>query len=201
MRASEAIGPLHMALAQAQAHGIDVEAELPRLCANLTGLRDMAAGIEARITKLTDPHVRAGRTTDAGLIAGLLARMQVPDPDVARALSERAEAMEARAEARLAEALAKRERWVASLGEVPINPAARLAWERKARTVAAYRERWGGPVRMALHPAEDCRTLEQRTEWGRAKRALDACRQLSQAEREAQVEQLRSLGRGMGMGL
>jgi hypothetical protein len=109
--------------------------------------------------------------------------------------------MEARAEAKLAEAIAKRERWVASLGEVPASPAARLAWERKARTVAAYRERWGGPARMALHPAEDCRTLEQRTEWGRARRALDACRRLSQAEREAEVAHMHSPGMDMGMGL
>jgi hypothetical protein len=200
VRSSEAIGPLHMALVQAQAHGIDVEAELPRLCSNLVGLHDPAAGIEARVTKLIDAQVRSGRTTDAGLIAGLLPRMAVPDPDIARALAERDGAMEAHAEARLAEALAKRERWVVSLGEVPASPAGRLAWERKARTVAAYRERWGGPVRMALHPAEDCRTLEQRTEWGRARRALDACRRLSQAEREAEVARVHEPGMDMGMG-
>jgi len=199
VRASEAMGPLHMALAQA--HGIDIEAELPRLCSNLAGLRDPAAGIEARVTKLIDAQVRADRTTDAGLIAGLLPRMAVPDPDIARTLAERDGATEARAEARLAEALAKRERWVASLGEVPASPAARLAWERKARTVAAYRERWGGPARMALHPVEDCRTLEQRTEWGRVKRALDACRRLSQAEGEADIVRMHEPGIDMGMSL
>ena len=201
VRSSEAIGPLHIALVQAQAHGIDVEAELPRLCSNLVGLHDPAAGIEARITKLIDAQVRSGRTTDAGLIAGLLPRMAVPDPDIARALAERDRAMEAHAEAKLAEALGKRERWVASLGEVPASPAARLAWERKARTVAAYRERWGGPVRMALHPAEDCRTLEQRTEWGRAKRALYACRRLAAGEQESALLKARTPGIDMAMDL
>jgi hypothetical protein len=66
---------------------------------------------------------------------------------------------------------------------VPASPAARVARERKARTVAAHRERWAGPGPILLHPVEECRTLEQRMEWGRTRRALDACRRLSQAER------------------
>ena len=84
---------------------------------------------------------------------------------------------------------------------MPASLVARAAWERKARTVAAYRERWGGPVRMALHPVEDCRTLEQRTEWGRAKRALDACPRLSQAKRDTDVARVHEFGMDMGMGL
>lgn len=202
VRASEALGPLHMALEQAQAHGLDVEAELPHLARNLTGLRDVAAGVEARITKFTAEQVRKGRTTDAGLIAGLLPRaLGIEGPDIARALSERDRAIEARAQAKLTEALAKRERWTAALGTAPEDPAARLAWEHKARTVAAYRDRWDGPATKPLGSAEACRNLEQLSEWARAKRALEACQRLSAASREVEQVPRRSPDVDLGMGL
>ena len=202
VRSSEALGPLHMALQQMQAHGLDVEAELPHLVRNLTGLRDVAAGVEARVTKFTQEQVRKGRTTDAGLVAGLLPRaMGVEDPDIARALAERDRAIEARAEAKLADALAKRERWTAALGTAPEDPATRLAWEHKARTVAAYRDRWDGPATKPLGAAEACKNTEQLFEWVRAKRALEACQRLSQATQETEQVARPTPDVDLGMGL
>lgn len=156
---------------------------MPGLCANLSGLRDLAAGIEARATRRTHAAVEAGQATSSGLIAGLLPRaVGIEGPDILQALQEREAAIEARADARLAEAMSARERWTVGLGEPPVNPAARLAWERSACTVAAYRERWDGPSTRPLPSADQCRTKEQLAEWARAKRALDACRHLSAAE-------------------
>lgn len=202
VKTSDAIGPLHMALAQAAAHGIDIEAELPGLSRNLAGLRDVAAGLEARITRHTRAAVEAGKATSAGLIAGLLPRaVGIESPDIGRALAERDHAIEARAEAKLAEALARHERWTAGLGDPPVSPAACLQWERGARTVAAYRDRWDGPANRPLPQSEQCRTKEQLAEWARAKRALDACRRLSAAEQEVHELLSRTPGVDMGMGL
>jgi len=202
VQASEALGPLHMALQQMQAHGLDVGAELPRLTGNLTGLRDLAAGLEARVTRYTQEQVRQGKTTDAGLIAGLLPRaVGIEDLDIGRALAERDHAIEARAEAKLVEALARHERWTAALGAPPEGPTARLDWERKARTVVAYRERWDGPAHRPLPTSDQCRNLEQLSEWARAKRALDACRRLSSSEQETEHIEVRTPEADLGMGL
>lgn len=202
VKASDAIGPLHMALAQAAAHGIDIESELPGLSRNLAGLHDIAAGLEARITRHTRAAVEAGKTTGAGLIAGLLPRaVGIEDPDVARALSEREAAIEARAEARLAEGLARHERWTAGLGEPPVSPVVRLQWERSARTVAAYRDRWDGPAHRPLALSEQCRTKEQLAEWARAKRALDACRRVSAAEQAEPAQERPVPSADLGIGL
>jgi conjugative relaxase-like TrwC/TraI family protein len=202
VKSSDAIGPLHMALAQAAAHGIDIEAKLPGLSRNLAGLHDVAAGLEARITRHTRLAVESGKTTSSGLIAGLLPRaVGIEDFDVARALSEREAAIEARADAKLAEALVRHERWTAGLGEPPASPVARFQWERSARTVAAYRDRWDGPAHRPLPQAEQCRTKEQLAEWARAKRALDACWRVSAAEQAEPAQERSAPGAGLGIGL
>lgn len=59
------------------------------------------------------------------------------------ALDERAHLIETRASALVESALASGERWIASLGPVPVDPARAGAWRNQARIVAAYRDRYG----------------------------------------------------------
>jgi hypothetical protein len=67
----------------------------------------------------------------------------VTNPEMRRALAERAALIEQRAEALVERAITAREPWLDRLGPPPNDPASRLQWERAATTVAAYRDRHG----------------------------------------------------------
>jgi hypothetical protein len=97
--ASAARGPLFAGLRDAEARGFDVEAALPQLVAgkSLADVTDVASVLHSRIDRWS--HAAGGRRRQSGqLIAGLIPRAQgVRDPDMARALAERDQAMERRA--------------------------------------------------------------------------------------------------------
>ena len=101
VRASEAHGPLLASFRDAEARGLDVEAAFPRLVAgrSLADAADVAAVLHSRVDRWT--QAAGGRRRTAGnLIAGLIPRVQgVNDPEMARALAERDQAMEGRARA------------------------------------------------------------------------------------------------------
>jgi hypothetical protein len=59
-----------------------------------------------------------------------------------RALDERAHLIEERAAALVEAALTSRERWVASLGRIPVDAARAGSWRHQASIVAAYRDRY-----------------------------------------------------------
>ena len=75
-------------------------------------------------------HAAGGRRRQTGhLIAGLIPRVQgVSDPDMARALSERDDAMEQRARSLAQEAIAAGHAWLRPLGSRPSAPAQRERW-------------------------------------------------------------------------
>ena len=110
VRQSPAYGPLLAALRDAEARGLDVEQTFPELVAArpLDDAEDPAAVLRDRVDRWAQA---AGSTRRAGtnLIAGLIPRaVGVTDPDMARALEERDEAMQRRARA-LAEQAIERE--------------------------------------------------------------------------------------------
>jgi hypothetical protein len=77
-------------------------------------------------------------------VAGLVPRATgVEDGDLARALTEREEAMQRRALELASAALERADPWVRSAGTVPREPGRRVAWLEALGVVAAYRERWG----------------------------------------------------------
>ena len=92
--------------------------------------------------------------------------------EMRRALDERRELIEARAEAVLAGALADKAPWTAQLGPEPKGLNQGKAWRRAAAVVAAYRDRYQvTDDRTPLGPAP--RTTRQKIDAARACAALD----------------------------
>ncbi len=150
---SDAHGPLLAALRTAETRGLNVEAALPTLVQSrpLHDADDLAAVLHDRVTRWAS--TTATRPARDRSIVGLLARADhVTDPDLDRALTDRAQAIERRALHLVADALHRHERWITALGEPPTGRAQLTAWVRAACTVAAYREVHDihGPVPVAI---------------------------------------------------
>jgi hypothetical protein len=163
LRSSEAYGPLLAALRDAEGRGLDVRATLPALIASRTleSAHDVASVLHGRVEAWAE---RAGsrRRGTSNLIAGLIPRATgVTDPDMARALTERDQAIERRATTVAQAAVKKGAPWVRHLGAPPADPALHRAWMAQLRVVAAYRDRWtlNGPA--PVDTPEQARTLEQ----------------------------------------
>jgi len=148
---SEALGPLMAALRDAEARGVTVDTVLPDLVSqhSLADAEDVAAVLHSRLTA----HAGAKpsrRQQSADLVVGLFPRPKgVTDPDMAKALDERTEALEARARMLATEALENHAPWTQAFGMCPVGPMAEL-WLDAVATVAAYRERWDVTSRTPL---------------------------------------------------
>ncbi len=139
---SPAYGPLLAALRTAESRGLDVDTALPALVAqrSLVDAEDVAAVLHERVDRWTS-STGASRPVRDRTVVGLIARADgVTDPDMRRALDERAQAMEQRAQVLVDRALAAREPWIAALGTPPHDSGSGATWAREARTVAAFRE-------------------------------------------------------------
>ena len=144
VQASDAYGPLLAALRDAEARGLDVDAVLPRLAAarHFAGADDPAAVLHARVERWA-VAASSRRQARPNLVAGLIPRaMGVSDPDLARALQERDQAMERRARELGEQAVGEGRAWARRLGPPPADSARREAWLQAVSTVAAFRERW-----------------------------------------------------------
>ncbi|MHB8296567.1 MAG: MobF family relaxase [Acidimicrobiales bacterium] len=176
VRASEAHGPLLAALRDAEARGLDVETAFPKLVAarTLADADDPAAVMHGRVDRWA---AAAGSKHQAAtnLIAGLIPRAAgVADPDMARALEERDQAMERRARELAGEAVERGQVWVRRLGTPPSDPALREAWTRAVSTIAAYRDRWGvGDDHRPLGPESAVKTIEAVGHRKRAQTAVE----------------------------
>ena len=163
VRASAAHGPLLAALRDAEARGLDVETAFPKLVAarTLADAEDPAAAMHGRVDRWA-AAAGSKRQANTNLIAGLIPRATgVADPDMAKALDERDQAMERRARELASQAIERGQAWVRRLGAPPSDPAAREAWTRAVSTVAAYRDRWGiGTDRRPLGPESAVKTTE-----------------------------------------
>lgn len=139
--------------------GLDVSTVLPALAgAKPLNEAHPAADLAGRVAKARKAHTAAGG--QRRLIAGLIpAAPPAADPDIARALDEREKLITARASAVLHQALTENQPWTKDLGPVPADARVRAQWLEAARTVAAYRDRYGiidppsGPVTATTHDA------------------------------------------------
>ena len=174
-------------LCHAEANHHDLDALLPRLVAarSLDNADDIASALHARVARATARPAGSGRTRKPPrLIAGLIphAGGQMAD-DMRQALDERRELIAARADAVLRSALTDAEPWTADLGKAPRGEKPKAAWWRPARTVAAYRDRYGitGPAPLGA-PAE---AETQKIDVARARAALDRTRSLEREPNSA----------------
>ena len=89
-------------------------------------------------------HASASRLQGAAqFVAGIIPEaLHVSDPDLGRALTERAAGMNSRARTLAEQAVAQHAAWTRQLGPFPADPRRRELWLREVATVAAYRERW-----------------------------------------------------------
>jgi hypothetical protein len=93
---------------------------------------DPAAVLHGRVKRWAVAAASRRRGT-ADLVAGLLPRAAgVTDPDMARALAERDQAMSRRARDIAEEAVRSNHPWVVQLGPPPTQPVARAHWAAMA---------------------------------------------------------------------
>lgn len=177
VRASAAYGPLLTALRDAETRGLNVEDRFPALVAarDFADAADLASVLHQRVDRWVE-HAGTQRRQPAGdLIAGLIPRAkQVTDPDMARALTERDQAIEARAVQLAEQAVQTGAGWVRRLGQPPTDPSLRAAWMHQVRVVAAYRDRWNHTGPTPIDRQDQTATIEQ---IGHQKRAAAAARQ------------------------
>jgi hypothetical protein len=201
--ASAARGPLFAGLRDAEARGLDVEAVVPQLVAgkSLADAGDVASVLHGRIERWT--HAVGGRRRHTGhLIAGLIPRAQgVADPDMARALAERDQAMEQRALSLAEEAITARHRWLRPLGAPPRESAQRERWLRAVSTVAAYRDCWHIEGHRPLGATPDRENLEQMSQRKRALAAGERAKAISTAATEQRINPGLEVDVGIAQGL
>ena len=145
--ASEAFGALTAELRRAEANHHDLDTLFPRLVAarGFEDADDIAKVMHYRVARATTGPAGSGRTRKVpALIVGLIphARGRLA-PDMRQALTERRELIEARADAILDTARQAAEPWTTVLGDPPADERGAARWRRDARTVAAYRDRYG----------------------------------------------------------
>ncbi|WP_223627709.1 MobF family relaxase [Microbacterium sp. EST19A] len=186
--ASPAFGALTAELRRAEANQHDIETLLPRLvrARGLGDAEDIATVLHDRVAKATSRPPGAGRARTAPrLIAGLIPEATgIMPSEMRRALTDRRDLIENRANALLNTALTNKHEWITKLGTQPKQPRAAQAWRYGARTIAAYRDRYGITGSSPLGaPAE---TEAQKTDATRARAALHRAQNLAQAHQPEQ---------------
>ncbi|MDI6024065.1 MobF family relaxase [Leucobacter sp. UT-8R-CII-1-4] len=198
---SDAFGALTAELRRAEANHHNIDALMPRLVAarGFGDADDIASVLHHRLTRATERPAGSGRTRKAPrLIAGLIPEAAGPmSAEMQKGLTERRELIQQRAEAVLDQAIAGRQDWVLALGDTPADARAAAAWKRQARTVAAYRDRYGITTRTLLGPAPDSHA--QKIDAARAKAALARLQDLRSEKSgvQAQVKHREGASRGL----
>ena len=178
---SDRFGALTAELRLAEANHHDLDRLLPRLVAarGFGDADDIASVLHHRVAMATARPARSGRGREAPrLIAGLIPAASGPmGDDMRQALDERRDLIEKRADAVPDSALNEEATWTKALGTPPRERAKRRAWRKYARTVAAYRDRYGITDDTALGPTPVA--TAQKIDTTRAKAALDAARSVT----------------------
>ncbi len=145
---------------------------------------DIASVLHYRVARATARPAGSGRTRKTPrLIAGLVPSADGPMAgDLRQALDERRELIETRAEAVLDAARDADEPWTRPLGDLPRDPRKTAAWRRYARTVAAYRDRYGITDDTPLGPTPE--NAAQKIDRARAEAALRQLSNRSQPHKE-----------------
>ena len=168
-----------MRRAEANHHNIDVL--IPRLVAarGFGCADDIVSVLQHRLARATARPAGSGRTCKVPqLIAGLIPEATGEmSAEMQTALSERRDLIEQRSNAILDRAVSENQDWAVALGERPTEPRATAIWRSQARTIAAYRDRYGIATTTPLGPAPDSDT--QKIDAARATAALVRLRDIA----------------------
>jgi len=131
---------------------------------DLTGARDIAAVIDARIRRRVHPL----SPQPQGRWTGRIPRL--PDPSRQAYIAEIAAMMDDRTRRLGQHAAQTSPAWaICALGPVPADPDARRDWERRAAGIAAYRETYGyTDLSDPIGPEPSHQTPGQRAAWHQA---------------------------------
>ncbi|WP_101556918.1 MobF family relaxase [Brevibacterium aurantiacum] len=173
---SDAYGALSAELRRAEANHHNLDTLLPRLvkARGFNDADDIASVIHHRVARATNRPAGSGRTRRTpALIAGLIPQATGPMPDdMNRALTERRELIEQRADDVLDTALTEAEPWTTALGTIPEAQKQAARWRAQARVVAAYRDRYSITATNPLGPEPE--SDAQKIDRARADAALSA---------------------------
>ncbi|MET0714338.1 MAG: MobF family relaxase [Mycetocola sp.] len=176
---SEAFGALTAELRRAEAHHFNIRRLLLQTVAarGFDDAQDVASVLHSRIASAIARDAGGGPRREPAMVVGLIPPAVGPmEPVSRRALDERSDMMEARANAVLEAALLARAPWTRTLGSPPHGSAA-AEWRRGACTVAAYRDRYAVVSARALGLPP--RSMAQELDAARARAALRAAQQLA----------------------
>ena len=188
---SDAFGPLTAELRRAEANHHDVDALLPRLvrARGFCDANDIAAVLRLRLAATTARPAGAGGARSAPrLIVGLVPEaIGGMSQEMERALTERRKLSEDRVDAVISRDVSAAAPWVREL-DVKVSCARHAAeWQRTARVIAAYRDRYRVTTDSALgSPAE---TTAQKLDRSRADAALRTIATLSRPANTVPVVQ------------
>jgi hypothetical protein len=180
VRTSEAFGPLAATLQETEARGLPVETVFTRLVRGRTfeDADDVAAVLHGRVQRWLQ-SAGSPRAKTCDLIAGLVPRAtSIADPDMARALRERDEAMEWRARTFAEQAISAAQPWTRSFRPPPSHRARYEVWLRAVSTVAAYRDRWN-IIQDPRPLGPEATSIEQLSHRRLARVALERARTIS----------------------
>ncbi|MHA7246899.1 MobF family relaxase [Arthrobacter tecti] len=173
---SEAFGALAAELRRAEANHHDIDRLLPRLvrARGFEDADDVASVLHHRLARATARPAGSGRNRRAPrLIAGLIPHADGPmSRDMRDALDERHRLIEARADAVLDTALQDNVPWTSALGPMPNDSPGKRLRRRRARVIAAYRDRYAITDTRPLGTSPD--SVTQKIDRARAEAALRA---------------------------
>lgn len=197
--ASDTYGALSAELRRAEANHHDIDRLLPRLvqARSVEDADDIASVLHARLAKATVRPAGSGRARkQPRLIAGLIPHADgTMSPEMRQALNERHELIEKRADSLVDQAVDEAADWVQPLLPQRQNEEMMTGWRRRARVIAAYRDRYQITGAEPLGPVPE-RTA-QKIDYARAHAAVTQLR--ASVEQPPRREQQRQLNLPLGL--
>jgi hypothetical protein len=144
-KASPAYAALLAQLRDAENRGFDIGTELPMLVTgrSFDDAEDVASVLHYRINRYV-VGVGYPSPPTSELVAGILLRPSgITNPDVALALTDRADAIEQRARELATISIERGDAWVRDFGDAPPTGELYEQWASEIAAGAAYLDRWG----------------------------------------------------------